>query len=232
MSSSSSFSLFKLPLKKKKKYPSLSQSLSRVYSSHLGFLGWVKSTNKCLGFGPHLTPAKKTKLLLISTHSSLIWKCTQNFLRIFLFFLYGSERLVQNVGACLCSCAFEFISGQGTRHDNKDLASFVPQADCGCCSYYRPQDERTTCKWLYSSSYTSSLFVSLSRSLSLISSTLFYSFIHFVALLWIPPPPVYFYLCYSFSYSHWHTHTSSHTPVSNPYEMIPNAFGSQWEFPL
>lgn len=27
-------------------------------------------------------------------------------------------------------------------------------------------------------------------------------------------------------------HTLPHTPVSNLYEMIPNAFGSQWEFPL
>lgn len=42
----------------------------------LGF-GQAKSINKCLGVGPHLTPANKTKLLLISTHSSLIWIHTQ-----------------------------------------------------------------------------------------------------------------------------------------------------------
>lgn len=34
------------------------------------------------------------------------------------------------------------------------------------------------------------------------------------------------------THSHTHTHTCPHTPVSNLYEMIPNAFGSPWEFPL
>lgn len=32
--------------------------------------------------------------------------------------------------------------------------------------------------------------------------------------------------------THMYSHASAHTPVSNLYEMIPNAFGSPWEFPL
>lgn len=52
----------------------------------------------------------------------------------------------------------------------------------------------------------------------------------------LPPSLCLFLLFFSHCDARTHAHTQTrphtHTPVSNLYEMIPNAFESQWEFPL
>lgn len=52
---------------------------------------------------------------------------------------YESALLVQNTVVGVR--ASHFVFGNMTRQLN--LASFMLQADCGYCSYYRPQDEGT-----------------------------------------------------------------------------------------
>lgn len=101
--------------------------------------GWTKTINRHLGVGPRLAPANKTELLLISMHSSLIMhtNCT---LRSRICSTYESELLVRNMVVGVR--ALHFSAGNMTRQ--LDLASFMLQADCGYCSYYRPQDENTT----------------------------------------------------------------------------------------
>lgn len=88
------------------------------------------------------------------------------------------------------------------------------QADCGYCSYYRPQDESTTHKWLCSSSYISSQLFFFCQSCFVIyilppphTHTPSVLFIHLIILSSVfvlcfnlqpslhPLPPIYFYLC-------------------------------------
>lgn len=141
-----------------------------------------------------------------------------------------------------------------------DLASFSLQADCGYCSYYRPQDESTTCSEGCSSHFHIPL-LSVTSCYFLPPPPFFSPFYRFISFILtssrllcavLPPSPLRPYspllsflslsVTHSTSliqqlectrtHSHTHTHTCPHTPVSNLYEMIPNAFGSPWEFPL
>jgi len=103
-------------------------------------------------------------------HSSLIWKHTQNSLSPRMCSTFESELLVQNniVGVC----SLQFSTGNMTRQ--LDLASFMLQADCGYCSYYRPQNESTTHKWLCSRNYISSLLLSALLSYRLLIIIIFF----------------------------------------------------------
>lgn len=156
---------------------------------------------------------------------------------------YGSKLLVRNIVA----------GARANMTRQLYLASLMLQADCGDCTYYRPQDENSTRK-CYLAATTCPLclcrpcLVILSPpSFSypiLFSSVFVLSYFHLQPC----PPPLLLSLSITrspsliqllectlmYSYTHVHTHTQTlpHTPVSNLYEMIPNAFGSHWEFPL
>lgn len=162
---------------------------------------------------------------------------------------YGSKLLVRNIVAG--ARALHFRIRNMTRQ--LYLASLMLQADCGDCTYYRLQDENSTRK-CYLAATTCPLclcrpclviFSPPSFSYPILFSSVFVlSYFHLQSC----PPPLLLSLSitrspsliqllectlmYSYTHVHTHTRTLPHTPVSNLYEMIPNAFGSHWEFPL